>query len=254
MLKFRTGLQTGRNTEIMVKVTKTCTSIRKGGGTEIFHQRGHRGDMHQNAVASSSVLRRLQPLPPNTKCNPCSNCRRERQMKHLLGQMKRYGRRGWSLSIRFLLNTLTSEFITSTWKPAGRCGPSFCRANGFQSTWQTNPDSFSRGPIQFGFQDDVQVYRFDQNGTLEGSGSMIYTEDGHVFTGMTSWKIGQRSSCLSKEVLCGKVVMSEQNIRTDVVPIGEVFFFDILDGGLESGLFEILPFNDIISGAWGQKE
>ena len=35
--------------------------------------------------------------------------------------------------------------------------------------------------------------------------------------------------------------MSEQNIRTDVVPIGDVFFSDILEGGLESGLFEIPP-------------
>ena len=41
--------------------------------------------------------------------------------------------------------------------------------------------------FQFGFQDDVQVYRFDQNGTLEVSGSMIYTEGGHVFTGAASF-------------------------------------------------------------------
>ena len=45
---------------------------------------------------------------------------------------------------------------------------------------------FQRAQFQFGFQDDVQVYRFDQNGTLEDSGSMIYTEDGHVFTGAAS--------------------------------------------------------------------
>ena len=52
VLKFRTRVANWEElTEIMVEGPKTCTSgIREEGGTEIFHRRGHRGDMHQNAV------------------------------------------------------------------------------------------------------------------------------------------------------------------------------------------------------------
>ena len=81
-------------------------------------------------------------------------------------------------------NTMTSEFITSLELnlPAGVV-PHSAVQMASQLHGKPIRIPLDEAQFQFGFQDDVQVYRFDQNGTLEDSGSMKYTEDGHVFTG-----------------------------------------------------------------------
>lgn len=196
VLKFRTRVANWKElTEIMVKGHKDLHERHTQGREELksFIKGVTEGTCIRMLFASTigaegETATSCSQMPNSI---PCSNCRCETPDEAFTWSNEAFmEERGWIIpgATDFDPNTITLEFIRSMELnlPPGVVPHSAVQmASRLHGIPVRIP--FERAQFQFGFQDDVRVYRFDQNGTLEDSGIMIYTEDEHVFEGAASF-------------------------------------------------------------------